>query len=350
MDRAFTLAIAGDVMLGRLVNEAIAARGSGYPWGNVLPILKQADLFLINLECALTARTRPWHDGATKAFYFRADPAVAATLRIGRVGFACLANNHICDFEAEGMRETVEVLDREGIAHAGAGMDVAAARAPARLTLNGVRISVLASADHPFTWAATPTSPGINYTPISVELEQFAAVEGAIAAARQGADLVIFSIHWGPNMRSRPTAAFRDFAHKVIDAGADIFWGHSAHLVQGIELCQGKLILYDTGDFVDDYTVDPQDRNDLSALFLVRVRPPVIDRLDLVPVKIADMQVNLARGEEHDWFVRRITALCTEMGTAVTIGEWALSIPTRSEHVIGKRQAGNEPHRHLRPG
>jgi poly-gamma-glutamate capsule biosynthesis protein CapA/YwtB (metallophosphatase superfamily) len=342
MDRSFTLAITGDVMLGRLVNETVAARGFAYAWGDVLPVLRKADLSLVNLECALTGHTRPWHDGAYKAFYFRAEPAAVATLKIARVSFASLANNHVWDFGPEGMEETIEVLDREGIAHAGAGTDLAAAQVPARLALDGARVSVVAFADHPPAWAATPTSPGINYTPVSVDADSFADVERAVAAARRDADLVIFSIHWGPNMRSRPTPEFRDFAHRVVEAGADIFWGHSAHLVQGIQIHRGRPILYDTGDFVDDYAVDPHHRNDLSALFLIHASPPAIDRIELLPVKIGRMQVNFAGGRERDWFAQRVVTLCGEMGTGVSVTERGLSIRVQADRGAGERGATGE--------
>jgi poly-gamma-glutamate synthesis protein (capsule biosynthesis protein) len=313
-------------MLGRLVNEAIASRGFTYPWGNMLPLLQGADAFLINLECALTIESQPWHDGADKPFCFRAEPAVARTLQLGRVDFASLANNHTGDFGTAGLLETIRVLDHAGIAHAGAGLDLARARRSARLTVNGSRVGVVAFADHPQSWAATPTAPGINYTPISLAPEQFVAVESASAAARQDNDLVVFSVHWGPNMRARPPDAFRAFARRVVAAGADIFWGHSAHVVQGIEIYDGKLILYDTGDFVDDYAVDPELRNDLSALFLVQVRPPHIEGLELVPVWIGQRQVNLARGAERDWLVRRLTSLCAELGTRLIAGPRRLSV------------------------
>jgi poly-gamma-glutamate capsule biosynthesis protein CapA/YwtB (metallophosphatase superfamily) len=311
-----TIAIAGDVMLGRLVNKTIVCQDFDYPWGNVLPVLRKADLFLVNLECALTAHTLPWHNGEYKAFYFRAEPSVAETLKIGRVNLCALANNHICDFGIPGMMETLAVLDQAGIAHAGAGANLAAAREPAFLSAKGVRVGVVAFADYPQEWAATPATPGINYIPISQNTEDFAEVEEALAKARRLADLVIFSVHWGPNMRARPTAQFREFARRVIDSGADIFWGHSAHVVQGIEVYRGKPILYDTGDFIDDYAVDDLLRNDLSALFLVRVKPPAtVERIDLVPVFISNMQVNLAPERERASFYKRLTLLCAEMGT-----------------------------------
>jgi poly-gamma-glutamate capsule biosynthesis protein CapA/YwtB (metallophosphatase superfamily) len=263
--RPLRLALAGDVMLGRNVAEAIAARGFGSPWGDVLPLIRGADLFLINLECALTRSAERWRDGSFKTFYFRAGPEVVETLRLARVDFACLANNHAADFGMEGLLETVRVLDEAGIAHTGAGEDEKAARAPALLAAGGFRIGVTAFADHPEQWAAGPGRPGINYIPVSTEARVLRRVEAAIAAARKDADFVVFTIHWGPNMRNRASSDFRDFARAVLSAGADLFWGHSAHVVQGIEFWGGKVILYDTGDFVDDYAVDGELRNDLSA-------------------------------------------------------------------------------------
>ncbi len=315
MERSLTLAIAGDVMLGRLVNDAIARRRAAYPWGDVLPALRRADLFLVNLECALTAHTERWRDRGEKAFYFRADPSVVETLKAGRVDFASLANNHAGDYGNDGMLETVRVLDGAGIAHAGAGANRAAARAPAVLASNGWRVSVVAYADHPSEWAATRAAPGISYTRITLRPEGFSDVESAVASARRDADVLIFSIHWGPNMRVRPSPAFREFARRVIDAGADIFWGHSAHVVQGIEFWHERLILYDTGDLIDDYAVDAELRNDLSALFFVRIGRTGMERVELLPVQIADMQVNVARGGERELFVRRLASLCGEMAT-----------------------------------
>ena len=111
-----------------------------------------------------------------------------------------------------------------------------------------------------------------------------------------------------------------------MEAGADLFWGHSAHVVQGVELWQGKPILYDTGDFVDDYAVDPKLRNDLSALFLMRARAAVLERIDLVPVAIGRRQVNRARGVERAWFAERFTTLCAELGTEVLAADEKLTI------------------------
>ncbi len=327
MTPSVTLALVGDVMLGRVVNRMIAEHGYTYPWGDVLPAVQGADGFLINLECALTDHTERWSNGGHKPFYFRANPRVVETLQVAGVDFASLANNHAADFGMTGMLDTIRRLEEAGIAHAGAGADLAAAWMPAFLTADNLRVGVVAFADHPAAWAAGPTAPGINYTPVSLAGEYFGAMAEALTVARQQADLVIFSMHWGPNMRVRPTPAFRAFARRVIEAGADVFWGHSAHVVQGVEIWQGKPILYDTGDFVDDYAVDPELRNDLSGLFLLRAQPPAIARIDIIPVAISRCQVNRARGAERDWFVERFTALCAERGTAVLAAGEALTVP-----------------------
>ncbi|HYL22742.1 MAG TPA: CapA family protein [Gemmatimonadales bacterium] len=323
------LALAGDVMLGRSVNASLAGGDYARPWGDLLPTLETADLFLINLECALTARTERWRNGRYKPFYFRADPQAVETLRRGGVAFASVANNHTGDFGARGLQETLATLDGAGIAHAGAGLDRWSAREPALLTAAGTRVAVVAFADHPAEWAAAASAPGINYTPVSVAHRHFDQVRVALAMAREQAEVVVFSIHWGPNMRAAPSPKFRDFAHAVIEAGADIFWGHSAHVVQGAEVVRGRLILYDTGDLVDDYAVDEYLRNDLSALFLVELRPPVIESVEVVPVRIDDLRTHLSHGSDRARFVEDFSARCAELGSTVTAepGPVRVSLP-----------------------
>jgi poly-gamma-glutamate synthesis protein (capsule biosynthesis protein) len=103
----------------------------------------------------------------------------------------------------------------------------------------------------------------------------------------------------------------------VIDAGADAFFGHSAHIFQGIELHQGRPIIFDAGDFVDDYAVNPQLRNDWGLLFRLEAKRGGVRRIELVPLVICRCQVNHARDSEREAIARRITMLSAEMGTTV---------------------------------
>jgi len=126
---------------------------------------------------------------------------------------------------------------------------------------------------------------------------------------------VVFSNHWGPNMVRRPPEAFRRFARAVVDLGVDVYYGHSAHVFQGVEIYRGKPILYDTGDFIDDYAVDPDLRNDRSFLFRVSVEGGDLKRLELFPVVLPYARVELARGVEREAILDLMQTLSAEMGT-----------------------------------
>ncbi|MDO8725172.1 MAG: CapA family protein [Candidatus Methanoperedens sp.] len=92
-ERDLVLAFNGDVMLGRLVNEMIRHMGASYVWGDTLPLIKKADLRLVNLECVIAKDGIPW-DKTPKVFFFRADPHAIDVLKIAEVNYVSLANNH----------------------------------------------------------------------------------------------------------------------------------------------------------------------------------------------------------------------------------------------------------------
>jgi poly-gamma-glutamate capsule biosynthesis protein CapA/YwtB (metallophosphatase superfamily) len=312
-----SLGMVGDVMLGRGVDEALRGMRPDEPWGDAVSVLDAADLRVINLECAITTHENPW-SRTPKTFHFRADPSRAVgVLRAARIDACSLANNHTLDFEEEGLLDTLEHLDGTGIHHAGAGHNLEEAARPAILDApNGEKVALLAFTDNEPTFAAGVDRPGTNYLPTSLEPEVLDRVEAAIAGAREaGAGTILFSNHWGPNMVERPSDLFRRFARSVVDRGADVYYGHSAHVFQGVEVYRGKPILYDTGDFIDDYAVDERLRNDRSFVFLVSVEGGEFRRLELFPVVLSYARTGLAAGGESEEILRRMERLSAEMGT-----------------------------------
>lgn len=303
------IGFAGDVMLGRNVNEQIKKSGYSFAWGNLLPLLRSTDLNTINLECAITNHTKK----AIKTFNFKTNPEHVEVLATARIDAVSLANNHVLDFGIPGLLDTLLLLSAAGISYAGAGKVEAEATKPVVLTRKNMRVALLAYTDNEPGWKSRGNTPGINY----LEVGELEPVKAAIDKVRSQCDLVIVSLHWGPNMRETPSQEFIDFAHAIIDSGADIIHGHSAHIFQGIEWYKGRLIMYDTGDFVDDYRVDVVYRNDRSFLFLCEAGRHVIHQLQLVPVVISNMQVNLATGNEYQWLLRRIVEISEPFGTVV---------------------------------
>jgi poly-gamma-glutamate capsule biosynthesis protein CapA/YwtB (metallophosphatase superfamily) len=307
-----TLALTGDVMLGRGVNETLRTVRPEEPWGDVQPLLDSADLRIINLECAITEHKQPW-SLTPKVFHFRADPVATEVLKAARVDACSLANNHTLDFEEQGLLDTLRHLEEAGIRYAGAGRDAEEAARPALLE-GGVALVAFTDNEPPF--AAGPDRPGTNYLPVSLEPEVLRRVEVEVEAAREaGARTIVFANHWGPNMVQRPREIFRRFARAVVDRGVDLYYGHSAHLFQGVEIYDGKPILYDTGDFIDDYAVDPNLRNDRSFLFRVSVEGGDLKRLELFPVFLPYARVELARGAEREATLDLMLSLSAEMGT-----------------------------------
>jgi poly-gamma-glutamate synthesis protein (capsule biosynthesis protein) len=319
IDAPLRLVFGGDVMLGRLVGKAMLREGADYPLGAIAPLLRGADLAIANLECAISDHPERWQ-GAPKAFYFRAPAAAGQALRDAGIRLVSLANNHILDYGVEGLMETLRILDARGIAHAGAGSDLAAALAPAVVERKGVRIGMAAFCDHQDDFAAASDRPGMAWLGLQDEAAAIDAFARALAPLRaQGVRWPILSLHWGPNMVSEPSQQQRRLARAAIDAGWKIVYGHSAHVFQGVELYEGCPILYAAGDLVDDYQVDPAFRNDHQLLFELELGQDRLERIVMRPLFIRRCRVLPADAAQRAWIVEGMRALCKELGTATFI-------------------------------
>jgi poly-gamma-glutamate capsule biosynthesis protein CapA/YwtB (metallophosphatase superfamily) len=289
------LALAGDTMLGRGVAKELEHRP---PDSLVDPELaeltRSADLFVLNLECCISERGEP----VPKTFTFRAPPAAVETLVHLGVGCVTLGNNHAGDYGTDALLDTFAHLRAAGIPWAGAGETAAEARAP--VEVSGVRI--VSFCDHEPGFAAGDDRPGIAFA----DLRRGDVPDWLREAA---ADAVVCP-HWGPNMTPSPVAPVRGAAGVLRDSGAKLVAGTSAHVFQGVE---GN-VLYDLGDFLDDYMVDRQLRNDLGLLFLVDLDPL---RIEAVPLRLEYAYTRLAVGEEAEWIRHRFRRACAEFGTEV---------------------------------
>jgi poly-gamma-glutamate synthesis protein (capsule biosynthesis protein) len=317
------LALAGDTMLGRMVAEAIVTNGPESLFADeVVEQTRAADLFVLNLECCISRRGRRWPD-PRKPFFFRAPPEATEVLK--RLGADCvtLANNHALDYGAVALLDTFAYLRRAGIAWVGAGRNRDEARAPVVLEKDGFRLGVIGCSDHPSEFAAGPTSPGIAYVDLHRGLEWLPE-----AIAGLDVDAVLVTPHWGPNMIPEPLPYVQRAASALRRSGANLIAGHSAHVFHGVQ----RRILYDLGDFVDDYAVD-EVRNDLGLLFFVTFDRQGPVRVEALPLKLEYCYTRIAEGEDVDWLRHRFRTACAALGTEVEeedgrlVVEWA---PERS--------------------
>jgi poly-gamma-glutamate synthesis protein (capsule biosynthesis protein) len=321
MTMTVTLALAGDTMLGRGVAERLQ-RDPRAPL--VHPALAEvagsADLFVINLECCVSDRGAPI-EVPGKPFFFRAPPVAAQ--RLAELGVDCvtLANNHVLDFGEVALLDSLLHLGAAGIATVGAGEDLARARRAHTFSLAGGLLRVVAAADDPPFYAAGPDRPGIAFADLAREVPAW-----LVEAARPvGGEMVLVTIHWGPNMTSAPVSHVRRAATLLESTGATLITGHSAHIPQGR---RGR-VLFDLGDFLDDYAIDPDVRNDLSLLWLVTLDTTGPRDVEGLPVCLEYGHTRPASTTETARLAELLRRRCDATGAQVDLldGRFVFSAP-----------------------
>ena len=320
------IALLGDVMLGRLVNRHLATARAAYPWGDTLQVLRQADLRIANLECVLASGGEP---EPGKIFTFRSEPKNVASLLAAGIDVVSLANNHVLDFGRDAFREMLPALDARGILHAGAGLDLDAARRPAVRRVGTTAVGFIAFTDNQPDWEAGATDPGVHYVPVEhfpvneVSVNDDGGRGGAarlddlldlVRRTKDRVQLLIVSAHWGGNWGYDVPSRHQDLARDLIDAGADVVFGHSPHVFRGVGIHRNRPIIFSAGDFVDDYAVDPVERNDQSFVFMLETEGSEPSTLRLHPTIIDGFQVRLARGAAPD-IAARMQRLSRHLGT-----------------------------------
>jgi poly-gamma-glutamate capsule biosynthesis protein CapA/YwtB (metallophosphatase superfamily) len=357
-DDLVTLFLCGDVMTGRGVDQilphpgdprlreahirdatgyvALAEAVSGpiprpvepaWPWGDALAVLDSVapDVRLINLETSVTVSG---DFAAGKAVHYRMNPANVACLTAARPDVCALANNHVLDFGQNGLAETLATLAGAGLRPAGAGRDAAGAQQAAVVSLAGggrVIITACGSASSgiPPRWAAGVSRPGVHLLP-RLSGQVAGQVASRAQAGRRPGDLVVMSLHWGPNWGYQVRRDEVAFAHRLIDAGVDLVHGHSSHHPRPIEVYRGKLILYGCGDFIDDYegiAGYEEFRDDLRLAYFASLRRGTGELAGLRMVPLQARKLRLWRAGERDrrWLAATIDRISDPFGARVEL-------------------------------
>ena len=245
------IALAGDVNFieGSYVMPSYRAAGSSLSavfTGGILEEMLDADIFLVNNEFAFTNRGAPIPG---KTYTFRSSPENVTILSDMGVDIAFLANNHVFDYGEDGLFDTLNALEDEGIPSIGAGMNLGDASKPVYYIVNGRKIAFVGAGCierySVFTPGATDDSAGIFRTDEKIA-EAFLEV---IRSAAENSDYVIANLHWGIESTSELEDYQRELGRMCIDAGASAVVGSHPHVLQGVEFYDGRPIIYSTGNF-----------------------------------------------------------------------------------------------------
>jgi poly-gamma-glutamate synthesis protein (capsule biosynthesis protein) len=291
----------------RGVGDFIDNKGGPALFEQVKPCLEEAQLAFVNLECPISDKGVR---NGVKEYTFRATTGLTEGLVSAGIDVVSLANNHVLDYGQTALLDTIQRLDDAGVAHAGAGKNIAEAAAPVIMATPAGTVAVLAASEIvPGGFAATAQQPGTN-----AAVPNYEKLITAIKAAAKRTDFVIVSMHWGTEYTNTPNAGQRELAHEMIDAGADLIIGHHPHVIQGMEVYKDRLIAYSLGDFV----FDRHSRRETGEAFVLQVTlahkgAPYVE---VVPVYLDEATgvPSRATGEEADAILGRLAKLSSGLG------------------------------------
>jgi len=241
-----TLTIAGDLSpIGRaealLVNKHFKE-----VWGGLLEILTNGDLSVVNLECPLTYRKTPILKAGP---HLRADPRCAESIHAGGFDVVTLANNHILDMGQEGLLDTCQACQEAGLSTVGVGRNLSEANRPLIQTVKGIRVAIIALAEHEFSIATYDKAGACALDPIENYYQ--------IMRAKELADFVLVVFHGGNEYYALPSPRMVKTCRYFVDCGAHAVVCHHTHVPSGIEFYHDAPIVYGTGNFLFDW---PQPR------------------------------------------------------------------------------------------
>ncbi|MDX1636666.1 MAG: CapA family protein [Balneolaceae bacterium] len=352
-----TLCLSGDVMTGRGIDQVLphsvrprlyeryvtdarrylqlAERENGsipeevsydYIWGDALTELVHfnPEVRIINLETAVTTHAEPWPG---KSIHYRMHPGNTPLLKEAGIDCAVLGNNHVMDWGYEGLNESLDSLRQAGVHTAGAGKTRKRAAKPAQLHTETGRVLVFsygtATAGIPKAWEAREDRPGVNLL-AHIDRKSAERVAADVKKNRHNGDRVIVSLHWGSNWGYQIPKSERQFARRLIESGCvDLVYGHSSHHRKGIEVYNGRLILYGCGDLINDYegiSGHEEFRDDLVLLYFPGLDADgILESLVMSPLQIRRFRLQRPSDESVEWLARLLDEQCGRFGHSVSL-------------------------------
>lgn len=277
-------------------HEYYDKKGKDYFFDGVRSIFEEDDFTLINLECVLTESK----DLVVKEWNLKGKPEYVGIMTGSSIEGCSLGNNHTLDYGPQSLTDTQKVLDDAGIIY-GYNDHVATYTTDSGIVIGIVSANLLAEDEK-----------HENY------------IRDGIAKLKQdGADLVIASCHWGIELDHYPTDYQQKMAHRIVEWGADAVIGNHPHVLQGVELYQGKLICYSLGNFCFGGNRNPKNKD--TAIFqqtftFVDGQLQSDIKANMIPCTISstdaknDFQPTIAEGERKTFILKALNEYCSPYG------------------------------------
>lgn len=234
--------IAGDFCPQDRVATLIEQDDYASVFGDISEYTKQADYSIVNLEAPVVeTKVKPVEKCGPN---LKCSAKAVEALKYAGFDMVTLANNHFYDYGDEGVKQTLDACEGEGIAVVGGGMNIIEASRIVYKEIKGVKIAFINCCEHEFS-IATETSAGSN--PLN-PIQQYYAIQ----EAKQNADKILVIVHGGHEMYQLPSPRMKELYRFFIDAGADAVVNHHQHCFSGYEIYDYKPIIYGLGNFSFD--------------------------------------------------------------------------------------------------
>ena len=259
-------------------------------YGDLLPVLKSADLSLVNLESPLSDHGAPvYKSGAV----FKGEQHHITALTSVPFDVVTLANNHVFDYGLDAFKDTLDVLNQNNIQWTGAGMSIKEACRPLVVDVKGIKIAIVNFSEGEDLTAAGKTAGVMGW--------DLSRVEDTIKTIRATIDFIIVIAHCGIEYIPFPPPYVAKAFKQMADAGADIIIGHHPHVPQGIQFYNQTPICYSLGNFAFYQQTNLYYRK-LGYLVNLKVNKKSLLSLELVPYGIHDSGLSRLKEEKLPGF------------------------------------------------
>ena len=298
----------GDVGTGR--SEELFINGdTGALFCDVLPLIKDADRAIVNLECALTDT-----DGAISKIgpNIKASPLCAKTIKSAGFSDCALANNHVFDYGKQGLDDTLQALDEAGLNYFGIGNNDTDSRKIYYICEQGIKIAIVNVCEHEYTYAL-PSRMGAN------PFDPFLTMAD-IREAKQNAQHVIVLYHGGKEYCPYPSPRLYNACHEMAHNGADVIIAQHSHCIGCYEKYNGAHILYGQGNF--HFTLDKESQSWNEGLALVLEFDGEI-KMNIHPFTVSGASISLAKGEDYERIMSALEARNNDLQTGAWRKKWS---------------------------